>query len=80
VQAEGLLQRGARVTTQISGMAAINAYLQRWAAKGVLYKFVDMSAEGASVNRQRMRVLGLPDDMQERIFAELRTKPSFVEG
>jgi hypothetical protein len=58
--------------TMISGMAPINAYLQRWASKGVLQKFIDMSEEGARVNRKRMRVLGLDDEMQDRIFGEIR--------
>lgn len=79
VAAEGLLQRGARVTSLISGMAPINAYLQRWAAKGVLYKFASM-AGGESVNRQRLRVLGLSDEMQDRIFGEIRDKVTFIDG
>ncbi len=80
VAAEGLLQRGSRVTSLISGMAPVNAYLQRWAAKGALHKFTDMSREGVKVNRKRLRVLGLSDDMQDRIFAEIRTHMSKVDG
>jgi hypothetical protein len=70
--AEGAFSRGARAMTMVSGMAPINAYLQRWASKGVLQKFIDMSEEGARVNRKRMRVLGLSDEMQDKVFAEIR--------
>lgn len=69
---EGALGRGAHAMTKISGMAPVNAYLQRWASKGALYKFLDMSEAGARVNRKRLRVLGLDDAMQDRIFAEIR--------
>lgn len=72
LRAEAGLSRGARAMTFVSGMAPVNAYLQRWAAKGVLQKFIDMSDEGARVNRKRMRVLGLSDEMQDRVFGEIR--------
>ncbi|NKK65642.1 DUF882 domain-containing protein [Rhizobium leguminosarum bv. viciae] len=72
LKAEGAFSRGARTMTMVSGMAPINAYLQRWASKGVLQKFIDMSEEGARVNRKRMRVLGISDDMQDKIFGEIR--------
>jgi len=77
---DGVLQRGAHITSHISGMSAINAYLQRWASKGVLHKFLDMSEEGASVNRQRLRVLGLDDKMQDKIFAEIRKHKGTMAG
>lgn len=79
MKVEGAVQRGTRITSMISGMDAVNAYTQRWASKAVLHKFANM-AGGESVNRQRLHVLGLSDDMQERIFKSLREKGSYIDG
>jgi hypothetical protein len=80
VSVDGLLQRGSHITSTISGMSAINAFLQRWASKGVVYKFLDMSKEGATVNRQRLRVLGLSDEMQDKIFGEIKKHRGTMAG
>ncbi|MGV2049977.1 D-Ala-D-Ala carboxypeptidase family metallohydrolase [Agrobacterium sp. 22-209-1] len=80
LRAEGAMSRGARAMTVVSGMAPINAYLQRWASKAVLQKFIDMSEEGARVNRKRMRVLGLSDEMQDRIFEAIRKNAGETTG
>lgn len=39
-----------------------------------------MSDEGARVNRKRMRVLGLSDEMQDKVFAEIRKNMGETAG
>ncbi|RIX99516.1 DUF882 domain-containing protein [Aureimonas flava] len=77
---EAGMSRLTRAQSAASGMSSINTYLQRWASKAALYKFLDMSEEGARVNRKRMRVLGLDDTMQDRIFASIRKHSGDMAG
>lgn len=77
---ENVMHRMTRAQSAVSGMAAVNTYLQRWAAKGALYGFLDMSEKGARLNRKRLRVMGLDDKTQDRIFENIRTHAGDMLG
>ncbi|CAB4139558.1 hypothetical protein UFOVP347_37 [uncultured Caudovirales phage] len=66
------LQHGKRVTTAISGMAPVNTLLQRWAAKAIVMRFARMAEDGVEASTDRLRTLGLDDDMVARIGEQMR--------
>jgi len=74
-KAEYWIKRMARVTSQISGMNAVNTYTQRLAAKAALHKLIQASRDGQHVlNQRRMRTLGLSEEDINQISRELRPK------
>ena len=78
-QAEGLLRASTRVTANISGMNAINAFTQRWAAQGALQRLANLASEGKLTKAdKRLRALGLDDAMTQRIANELN-RPEVLE-
>lgn len=74
-----LMEKGKRASTVISGMAAINTALQRFAARGVYAKFAYM-ADGDPVNWQRLAAMGIDKPMAERIFKMIRENRTYIEG
>lgn len=83
---DGLLARGKRLTADVSGMTAVTAALQRWAAKAIVQRFADLANGGkpSAAAVRRLKTLGLDDAMQDRVFAELRqhtsTEPGMLTG
>lgn len=73
------MEKAKRVSTAISGMAAINTALQRFAARGVYAKFAYM-ADGDAVNWQRLAAMGIDKPMAARIFKMIRENRTYLEG
>jgi len=72
---EQLVRSGTRITSHISGMAAINTYLQRFAVKAAMFNFIKAAREGKSaLNMNRLRALGLDDATVDKILKELQPK------
>lgn len=83
----GRLEHGARVggrLTQVaSGMAPINAFMQRLAGQGIVQKFFHMAKGIEDLDPamvKRMRNMGLDDEMTERVFEQLRRHAETNEG
>ncbi len=66
--------------SMVSGMAPINAVLQRWASRAFAVKFVNMAKFGDKVATHRMRMLGLEDDDVQAIFDNIRKHAQFKGG
>ncbi len=80
--AEDLASKGAHITSHISGMQAVNTYLQRWASKMVVAKFanaIDKDVNRA-LNMKRMAVLGIDEDKAVAILDQMKKHSSFVDG
>lgn len=75
-----VMQRGKRVTTALSGMAAVNTFIQRWSAKAVMARFANMAADPSTANMARMRTLGLSDAMLDRVLKQYGQHADFVRG
>jgi hypothetical protein len=72
------LDSAGRVTSAISLMAPINYQLQRIAAGAAVARFANMAGESATMSAQRLRHLGLSDDMTKRVLAEIKEKAGRV--
>lgn len=70
--AEDLAKRGTRVTSVISGMAPINAYIQRWATKAAIARFAYEADGSMALNAKRMRVLGLTEAEQKAVAGQIK--------
>ena len=66
--------------SMVSGMAPINAVLQRWASRAFAVKFVNMAKFGDKVSSHRMKMLGLDDDDVNLIFENIRKHAQFRGG
>jgi hypothetical protein len=78
--ADNALRVGKRVTSAISGMAPINTLLQRWVSRAMAAKFADIARNPNAANMNRMRSLGLSDEMLERVRGQLKAHGSFMKG
>lgn len=65
------MQQLTRAVSDVSGMSGITAFLQRYASMGAAHKFLKMAKAG-QMDTNRMRTLGLTDEMQERVMEQLR--------
>ncbi|MCJ8507947.1 phage tail tip lysozyme [Rhizobium lemnae] len=83
---DDLLHTGKRITNVVSGMSTVDTFSRRWASAAAVMKIVNAAAktaEGGSVkglNMNRMRALGLDDDMAHRVFAQIRKHADFEDG
>ena len=64
------MQHLKRAVADVSGMSGITAALQRFAAINAGQKFIKMAKKG-KMDANRMRTLGLDDDMQKRVMKQL---------
>lgn len=71
---------GKRITAEVSGLNGINTLLHRWTGSSILHKFSMMADGTVAQNAQRLRALGLSDEMAERVFAQIRQYRSLVDG
>jgi hypothetical protein len=75
---QDVLHTGKRITSVISGMAPIDTMARRWASAAIVMKIMnaavkpDASGRMRALNVDRMRALGLDDEMAERVFAQIR--------
>lgn len=72
-KAEAVLEKGKRATNVLSFMAPVNTYLQRWAAKASLARLINEASGATSANMQRLRAMGLSDDMAAKVQDHLRS-------
>jgi len=74
------LDYGTSIVSDLSGMNAVNAALQRMAAKAILQKFADLAANPSTVNLRRMAQIGLSEEMLPRILRQVDGHFSLEEG
>ena len=77
---DGFLQSGSRLTSIMSGMAPINAMLERVATFDIAQDWALLAKGSKKINdakRARLRVAGLSNEMQERIFEQIRRHSKF---
>lgn len=72
-KADRLLQKGGRLTTAISGLSAVNTFLERWAAGAMFDNFYRHAFNPKVMTQRRLQFLGLNDDMVARVGAQMRT-------
>jgi len=71
-QAERLLQKGGRITTGVSGLSAVNTFLERWAAGAMFDNFYRNAMKPGIITQRRLNFLGLDEAMTDRISAQMR--------
>lgn len=80
------LHAGRKATAYISGLTPLTIIQQRMAAKAIAQNFVNTAFQsgGKKINANRLKAMGLSDEMSERVFAQLRanavTAPSPLTG
>lgn len=79
-QIDHLQQVAKRGVSQISGMNAVNTFIQRWGASSIMYHFLNLSKNPTKANMQRMASLGLDDAMLQRVLGQIRTHAQTVPG
>lgn len=82
---ENVLHTAKRVTNVASGMAPVDTFSRRWASAAAVMKIVNgaiKSEKGAGhgLNMDRMRALGIDDDMMERVFSQIRKHSTTAEA
>lgn len=80
--AEQLARRGANITAKISGMQAINVFLQRWAGKMVVAKFANSIDKDVNktLNLKRLATMGLDEAKATAILDEMKKHSTFIGG
>lgn len=68
------LHAGRKATAYISGLTPFTIIQQRMAAKAIAQNFVNTAFQsgGKKINLNRLKAMGLGDEMSERIFAQIR--------
>jgi len=79
-RADHVLQRAKRVTVVGSGMGHVNMVLQRMNSRVIVQRFMDDATGRRGINVNRMRGMGITDEMQPRIQAQLRKHVDQSEG
>ncbi|MDQ0510626.1 hypothetical protein [Ancylobacter amanitiformis] len=69
-----------RITMEVSGMNAINTFLHRWSTSAILHWFSRAANGEATTSVQRLRAMGLTDDMAERVFEQMRRHRTLEPG
>lgn len=77
-KAEALLNKGNRLTSEISGMTQANIMLDRWAAASIVQKFANMAQKGGKgMSKERLADLGLDEAMNNRIMKMFNEEGNF---
>ena len=74
------LQRAKKVTVVGSGMGHVNMALQRLNARVLVQRFMDDANGTRDINTKRLRVMGIDDDLHERIQQQMRKHVSQTDG
>lgn len=74
------LQRAGRFTSIMSGMAPINAMLERMATVEVANNWARQATGRRGVQVSRLRAAGISAEMQERVFDQIRRHTDFNEA
>ena len=61
-----------RIVADLSGMAPITLALERMTARIAVQKITDLAFGARRISMQRLRGLGLDDDMANRVFSQIR--------
>ncbi|MCK0195711.1 hypothetical protein MWN34_02175 [Ancylobacter sp. 6x-1] len=77
---EKVLGVAKRVTMEISGLNALNTFLHRWSTSAILHWFSRAANGEVRVSTQRLRAMGLTDDMTARALQQMRTYRTLEEG
>jgi hypothetical protein len=80
----GRVEHGLRVSSRgvqaASGMAFMNSFAQRLAARAVVQRIVKDVLKGGAFSPRRAAALGLDDAMKARIAKQIKAHTEFVEG
>lgn len=80
----GKVERGLgvakHVTLEVSGLNAINTGLHRWSTSSILHWFSRAASGEMTIPVQRLRSLGLTDEMAERVLGQMRAHRTLVKG
>lgn len=78
---ENLTQHATRATSMLSGMAPMNAFLQRWMGKAAMLKLLDLANKPklSDGTIRRLRGWGLDEDTQRALFASLKGKRTVAD-
>ncbi|SMR81490.1 hypothetical protein SAMN04488030_1959 [Aliiroseovarius halocynthiae] len=79
-KADYALQQGKKVTSVASGMAHVNMVLQRMNSRVLVQRFMDNANGGRKINTKRLRVMGISDEMIERINGQLKAHVKEAQG
>ncbi|CAM5766947.1 hypothetical protein LMIY3S_01995 [Labrys miyagiensis] len=76
-KADEVVHTMTNITSKWSGLKAVDGYSRMWAASAQLQQIANAAAKSKAgkitgVKRERMRSLGLSDDMTERVFSQVR--------
>lgn len=75
-----LMEQGTRVTSAVSGMSAINTFLQRLTARIIAQRFADLAQGVGRMSTAEMRQLGISNEMFEKIKEQLSKHMEIVPG
>lgn len=75
-----LMDHGKRGLLAVSGMSSINTLLHRWSMRAIAHKFSIMADGGPSIDKARLRSLGLSEDLEQRALAELAKHRTVEKG
>lgn len=79
-QVDQKLQYAKRMTSDISGLYAVNQTLQRITLKAIAQKFTDLAHRPTKANLQRMRDIGLPEPMLQRVLGQIKDHSVTAKG
>lgn len=77
---DAILNKGKRATSALSFMAPVNTLLQRMAGQASMARFINDASGKSSANLNRLRAMGLSEDMVKSIHGELREKVKYIDG
>lgn len=77
---DNALHYGKRITSHVSGMAAVNTALHRWAVRGIAHKFARLAQNPTEANLNRLRTLGMGEDVLGRVLGEIRANATTATG
>lgn len=82
----GIMDDVEQVTKKLSRVASsvtlgpITTLQERWFQRGAMASFRNAAFKDAKLNETRMRIIGISEDMQQRILNEIRKHDQFVEA
>ncbi|MFK8253274.1 hypothetical protein [Ancylobacter terrae] len=80
MNAERGLRLAKQVTLEVSGLHAVNTALHRWSTTAILHWFSRAASGEMKLSVERLRSLGLTDEMAERVFGQMRQHRSLADG
>jgi hypothetical protein len=78
-RAEQITKKASRYTSMVS-LAPITTFQERWAMKAAVAKFRTAALQDGALSEKRMRLIGLDQDMQKRVLAEIKKNTMTING